>query len=267
MIEKYGLFDSLEGDERVYAETDFAMLVKALGADGVRGGADALRVTPMASGLGVNVEAGMAIVQGRYYALEDDGSGARTISLTTASAYPRIDRIVLCLNFSARTVALAVLTGTEAASPAAPSLIRNTAQYMLSLAQVRIGVGAASLDAEDITDERADEALCGLHVDSAQAAMTRALAAFDMAGDAREEAQSAKQAASAAQNTANAGVSDAASALAEAKKKIQKVAGAQAGDLPVLDANGNLASSGVALADFTQAKMTLSGTTLTITTI
>ena len=267
MIEKYGLFDSLEGDERVYAETDFALLVKSLGWEGVRGGANALRITPMASGLGVQVGAGMAIVQGRYYALEDDGSGARTIVLPTASANPRIDRIVLCLNYSARTVTLGVLTGAEAASPTAPALTRNAAQYMISLAQVRVGVGAASLKESDITDERADEALCGLHVNSAQAAMTKAQAAYATATAAQAGAGEAKQAAAAAQSTANTGVSNAASALAEAKKRIPAVTGAAAGDLPAFDSSGNLVSSGKSFSDFTQAKMTLSGATLTITTV
>ena len=42
MIEKYGLFDSLEGDEREYAEADFARLCRAMTGNGVRGGADAL---------------------------------------------------------------------------------------------------------------------------------------------------------------------------------------------------------------------------------
>jgi len=267
MIEKYGLFDSLEGDERVYAEADLALMVKALGQDGVRGGADALKITPMESGLGVRVSAGMAIVRGRYYALEDDGSGAKTIALTTASANPRIDRIVLCLNYSARTVSLGVLTGTEAASPTPPVLTRNASQYMLSLAQVRVGVGAALLSGNDITDERTDEALCGLHADSAQAAMTKALAAYERADAATTAANEAKQAAAAAQSTANTGVANAASALAEAQKRIPSVSGAVSGDVPVFNSNGNLVSSGKSFSDFTQAKMTLSGTTLTITTI
>lgn len=267
MIEKYGLFDSLEGDERVYAETDFALLVKALGQDGVRGGADALRITPMSSGLGVDVAAGMAIVRGRYYALEDDGSGAKSILLTTAAVNPRIDRIVLCLNYAARTVSLGVLKGVEAASPVAPALTRNASQYMLSLAQVRVGVGAASLAAGNITDERGDEGLCGLHADSAQAAMTKAIAASEAANAARTAANEAKQAASAAQSTANTGVTNAASALAEAQKRIPTVSGAAAGDVPVFNASGNLVSSGKSFSDFTQAKMMLSGTTLTITTV
>ena len=49
MIEKYGLFDSLEGDEREYAEVDFARLVRALGRNGVRGGEDALKISAAAS--------------------------------------------------------------------------------------------------------------------------------------------------------------------------------------------------------------------------
>lgn len=267
MIEKYGLFDSLEGDERVYTETDFARLVKALGHEGVRGSADALKIRPAASGLGIEVSSGMAVIQGRYYALEDDGSGAKTIALTTAAANPRIDRIALCLNYAPRTVSLMVLTGTEAASPVAPALVRNTAQYMISLAQVRVGVGAASLKESDITDERANEALCGLHVDSAQAAMNRAQTASETANAAKATAGEAKQAAESAQSTANTGVANAAAALAEAKKKIPAVTGAASGDVPVFGSNGNLVSSGKSFSDFTQAKMTLSGTTLTITTI
>ena len=84
MIEKYGLFDSQEGDERVYAETDFALLAKALGLDGVRGGADALKVTPMASGLGVEVAAGLAIIRGRDLAevRERGRSFLRDLTLT-----------------------------------------------------------------------------------------------------------------------------------------------------------------------------------------
>lgn len=266
MIEKYGLFDSLEGDERVYAETDFALLVKSLGREGVRGSADALKITPMTSGLGVQVGAGMAIVQGRYYALEDDGSGVKTITLTTASTNPRIDRIVLCLNFSARTVTLSVLNGAEAASPTAPALTRNTAQYMISLAQVRVGVGAASLKESDITDERADEALCGLHVDSAQAAMAKALAAETAANAAQNAAEEAKQAAAAAQSTANTGVANAAAALSTANGKITKVTAAN-GRIAVFDGSGGVKDSGVAMDGFHRCKFSLSGTTLTITTV
>lgn len=45
------------------------------------------------------------------------------------------------------------------------------------------------------------------------------------------------------------------------------VAGATEGHLPVFNANGDIVSSGKSLWDFTRATMSLSGTTLTITTV
>ena len=221
MIEKYGLFDSLEGDEREYAEVDFARFGRVLGLEGVRGGAEALRVSAAASGLAVNIAPGLAMVQGRYYELEDDGSGAFTLNLSAAVSHPRIDRIVLTLDFASRTVKLGVLAGSEAASPAPPALTRSAAKYMLSLAQVRVAVGAGALTQENITDERGDESVCGLFVASADAALAAAQAAGKAADDA-------KAAASAAQKKADQGAEAAASAKAAADAA-QKTADGKAG--------------------------------------
>lgn len=87
------------------------------------------------------------------------------------------------------------------------------------------------------------------------------------AKSAADAAKSAQDAANAAQNTADQGVSDAAAAMQEAGKKIPTVSGATDGHVPVFDASGNLKSSGKRFDNFTRAKMTLSGTTLTITTV
>lgn len=267
MIEKYGLFDSLEGDEREYAEADFARLCRAITGNGVRGGADALKVSAAASGLAVNVAPGLAVVEGRYYELVDDGSGAFALSLSAATANPRIDRIVLTLNYSARSVTLGVLKGTEAASPEAPALTRNASRMMLSLAQVRVPVGAGALEADNITDERANEDLCGLRTATADGAMCAAQNAQAAADAARQTAEQGVSAAAAAKTQADRGVSDAAAALAEAKKRIPAVAGAAEGQVPVFDANGNLTTSGKSFWAFTRATMTFDGTTLTITTL
>lgn len=70
---------------------------------------------------------------------------------------------------------------------------------------------------------------------------------------AESDASTAKNTATAAQNTANAA--------------IPKVGGATQGDIPTFNASGALADSGVKMSSFTRAKMTLSGTTLTITTV
>ena len=197
----------------------------------------------------------------------DDGSGAFTLSLSAATAHPRIDRIVLTLNYSARSVTLGVLKGTEAASPEAPALTRNASRTMLSLAQVRVPVGAGALEADNITDERADEDLCGLRVATPDSAMQAAQGAQAAADAARQTAEQGVSAAAEAKAQADKGVSDAAAALAEAKRRIPAVTGAAEGDVPVLDASGNLVSSGRSFWAFTRAKMTLSGTTLTITTV
>lgn len=267
MIEKYGLFDSLEGDEREYAEVDFARLARALGLDGVRGGEDALAVNAAASGLGVTVEPGLAMVQGRYYELEDDGSGTFAISLTAASANPRIDRIVLILNYGERTVKLGVLSGTEAVTPAAPALARDTSQYMLSLAQVKVAVGAGAIAASDITDERGDEDVCGMFIASADEALAAAQVAQKAAETAVAAAKTAQTAADAAKTLANTGVTNAATALTEAKKKISLVTGATEGHVPVFDGSGALASTGIAWSSFTKAKLSASNGVLYITTI
>lgn len=53
----------------------------------------------------------------------------------------------------------------------------------------------------------------------------------------------------------------------KANAAIPAVAGATEGDIPSFDANGNLASSGIAMSDFHRCTFSLSGTTLTITTV
>lgn len=260
MIEKYGLFDSLEGDEREYAEADLALLVKALRGDGVRGGETALKVTPAASGLAVNVAEGLATVQGRYYALENDGSGEKALNMTAASGNPRIDRVVLRLNYAQRTVTLGILKGTEAASPKAPELTRNTTEYMLSLAQVYVTVGATSIGEEDITDERKDGTLCGLYLASADEALSAAKNAEEKATDAQQAAKNAQGAAETAAQTAK-------KAQETAEGKMGKPEGVTEGELPKLDANGNIVGSGYNLSQFTLAKIEVVDGVLYITTL
>lgn len=75
------------------------------------------------------------------------------------------------------------------------------------------------------------------------------------------------EAADSAQKTANSAADTADSALAEAESRIPAVSGATEGHIPVFDDEGNLASSGVAMSGFHRAKFSLSGTTLTITTV
>ena len=301
MIEKYGLFDSVEGDEREYAEIDLARFGRALSPQGVRGDSNALRVAASPTGLGVTVAPGLAVVQGRYYELVDDGSGVFTLNLPAASAYPRIDRIVIELDSDARTVKLGVLKGTEAASPQPPSLVRSASRYMLSLAQVRVAVGAGSLAGNAITDERANASLCGLMpqaytppvtsvngaTGSVNVSMIKTnngyatlyynanagcyLVSVDQTSDSGERKSGfyvdfvTKKSVAYYQEDGNPKYDVLYSQTANPPKI--GVTGAQEGHVAVFNANGDIVSSGKSFWDFTRAKMTLSGTTLTITTV
>ncbi|MBQ5828079.1 MAG: hypothetical protein IIW47_04705, partial [Bacteroidales bacterium] len=64
-------------------------------------------------------------MQGRYYALEADGGGEKLLALEAAVSYPRIDRIVLTLDYAQRTVQLGVLRGGEAATERLSTALYN----------------------------------------------------------------------------------------------------------------------------------------------
>lgn len=97
--------------------------------------------------------------------------------------------------------------------------------------------------------------------------VTGAKSASDAANAAQSAADTAQSTANDAKSTASKGVEDASAAMAEAKKKIPTVNGATEGHVPVFDGSGNLKSSGKRFDNFTRATMSLSGTTLTITTV
>lgn len=156
-MEKSGFFNSTSGD-RMYDAADFAGYFSKLVSNGIfYTNADNLRVTP-GDGLSVNVLAGSAWING--YAYEN----TEELNLTLAAAdgvNPRIDRVVVRWDAVERKISAAVLTGTAAASPAAPGITRSDNIYELALADISVAAGAVSLADGDITDRRLDTALCG----------------------------------------------------------------------------------------------------------
>lgn len=68
---------------------------------------------------------------------------------------PRIDRIVARLDRTKpATIRLDVITGTPAASPSAPPLVRNSTTYDISLATVTRPTGVSSVQATHVVDDR-----------------------------------------------------------------------------------------------------------------
>lgn len=134
--------------------------------------------------LTVTVSAGQAWVRparfrGRSIILEQP----ETVTLTAADTVrSRIDRLVLRYDAAAKKTSLTVLTGTpDSASPTAPEIIRTALVYDLCLADIRRPAGSTVVTAADITDTRADEAVCGVMRDGVKGIPTAQLQAQALA--------------------------------------------------------------------------------------
>ena len=163
MLIKYGLFDSAGADERVYVAEQMAVIFRALALSGVSDLASDLKITAAQNGMQVNMAEGMAMVNGYIMHAMQDGGGVYALVLNAGGTQPRIDRIVVRLNLStdSRQVLPAIKQGTPAATPKAPELTRAGEIYEISLAQIYVPAGAAQVTDAQITDERANEAVCG----------------------------------------------------------------------------------------------------------
>ena len=134
--------------------------------------------------LTVSVSAGQAWVhparfRGRSIIMEQP----ETVTLTAADAVrSRIDRLVLRYDAAARKTRLQVLEGTpDSASPTAPEITRTALVYDLCLAEIRRPAGSTVVTAADITDTRADEAVCGVMRDGVTGIPTAQLQAQALA--------------------------------------------------------------------------------------
>jgi hypothetical protein len=143
----------------------------------VRGKLNALAVTGTSSP--VAVASGWAIVNGKLYR----NSASKNITISTPATNPRIDLIVLRLDYTASpmTCVAAQLAGTAAASPVAPTPTQTDGTlWELPIAQVAITTGGVIT----VTDQRAY--IGDGHVATASiaaAAVTEAKLAASVAGN------------------------------------------------------------------------------------
>ena len=160
---KYGLFDSAGADERIYVAEQVAVIFRALALSGVTDIDAHLKITSALNGMQVNMAAGMAMVNGYIMHAVEDGGGVYAMTLNAGGTQPRIDRIVVRLDLStdSRQVVPAIKQGTPAAAPKPPEVTREGEVYEISLAQIYVAAGANEITNAQITDERADENVCG----------------------------------------------------------------------------------------------------------
>ena len=116
-------------------------------------------VTATGTGMNVQVQPGMAQVQGAF-CLEDT---VQTLPIAAADAsLNRIDSVVLRLDLSLdkRDISLAVVSGVAAVSPVAPALTRNNTTWELGIANVLVSAGAGVITQRDVEDTRLDDTRC-----------------------------------------------------------------------------------------------------------
>lgn len=103
------------------------------------------------TGMQVKVNRGYAWIQGHYY--EETTEVVLPIASSDTSN-PRIDRVVILLDWNEETIQLAVLQGVPAVSPVAPALTQNDARWEIQLAQVRVEAGVSTIAADKVFDGR-----------------------------------------------------------------------------------------------------------------
>lgn len=154
MAVTYGFFNSVNGDRKYNAE-QMSEYFRGIINEGVYQHLDGGLAVTAGTGLAVNVAAGRAIIQNRWV----QNSAAMSLTIAAASeTYARKDAVVIRLNWSSRSISIAVKTGTPAASPVAPSMTRNSTTYEMALAYVNVAANATSVT---VTDKRSDSTVCG----------------------------------------------------------------------------------------------------------
>ena len=93
----------------------------------------------------------------------------------------RVDRVVLQFDTSSNLTAIRLKTGTPAVAAQPPDILQNHNQYELGLCTISVPAGSAAVTSADITDTRADEAVCGVMRDGVTGIPTAQLQAQALA--------------------------------------------------------------------------------------
>lgn len=133
-------------------------------------------VTP-STGTTLSVSAGRAWVHPtRFTGYSIIQQSAESVPLPMSDTdLPRIDRLVLRFDATARKTTLAILQGTPASSPTPPTISRTSLVYDLCLCQVTRRAGSTVITTQDIADTRLNESLCGVMRDGVTGIPTTAL--------------------------------------------------------------------------------------------
>lgn len=99
----------------------------------------------------VEVQIGAAMVDGRFY----ETTAVVTLPITAnVSGNPRIDTVILRLDYVAQTVRLVVKSGTPAGSPVRPTMQQDATYWEIPLADIAVANGFATLAQSTISQRQ-----------------------------------------------------------------------------------------------------------------
>lgn len=158
---RYGFFNSVNGD-RKYNADDMTKYFDKIVSNGVfRDPANALRVTSsLSEGLTIDIQPGRGLINCRW--LESDT--VHTITLDPSDMLlDRIDTVVMRLDLreSERKMEIDVVKGVPAVAPVPHQRVNTSDIKELILGYVRVNHNVITISDTDITDTRADGAVCG----------------------------------------------------------------------------------------------------------
>lgn len=156
MADQFGLFWNSINADRTYDADSFAEWLRKFFTTGVFNGE--MQVTPD-TGMAVSVSPGYANLNGKVRFFD----AAQSFTLDPASGtYPRIDTIVVRSDSTNRVITTEYVKGAYSGNNPVPTApVRTAGIYEIVLAQIYVGAGITAIIADDITDTRPDDDLCG----------------------------------------------------------------------------------------------------------
>ena len=153
IIKDFGMPFNDVASDRLYSASDWSEYFKNLVTNGVVAESQnkLLIVQQSVPNKSIQISTGSVILNGAMRIID------LPITLTigdNTSGNPRIDRVVARLNVAGRKIEFAILQGTPAGTPTAPSLTQNTTTWEISLARIAVANGFSSVVTGNISDER-----------------------------------------------------------------------------------------------------------------
>ena len=151
-VESGGVYD------RVYNSEDITSYLNLLVGDGVFPNPSTQLQVRAGTGMNVIVGAGSGWINGHKMVNTTD------MVLSVASSdvlMNRIDSVVFYVDYENRIMGIKVKTGTLAADPVAPELVRTDDMYEMQLATIQVNKKVSAITAAMITDTRMDSDVCG----------------------------------------------------------------------------------------------------------